>query len=212
MNRSEIIVTGGNEITLLPIYQTNIIIDTDPGHDDALAIMLIIKSGLFNVLAVTSVAGNSTIKNVTRNAAYILDLLKRRDIPIFSGKENPLKGNLIQADVHGSTGLDGVDTSKAQFENNHDAPKRIADLVNGYSGNITLLTLGPLSNIARAFQKDAPLSSKINKIIIMGGAIDLPGNKNRVAEFNFFVDPEAADIVFRTKVKKILVISYILIL
>lgn len=182
-----------------------IIIDTDPGHDDALAIMLIVKSGLFDVLALTTVAGNSTIQNVTRNAAYILDLLERRDIPVFAGKAKPLKRNLIQANVHGSSGLDGVDTSKVKFTVGHDAPEHIISLINEYAGKVTLLTLGPLSNIARAFQKDTNLSSKINKIVIMGGVIDVPGNKNRVAEFNMFVDPEAADIVFKAKVPKVLI-------
>lgn len=183
----------------------NIIIDTDPGHDDALAIILMVKSGLFNILALTTVAGNSIIKNVTRNAAYILDLLGRRDIPVFAGREKPLKRSLISANVHGSSGLDGVDTSKIKFTVSHDAPKHIIRLVNDHAGNITLLALGPLSNIARAFLKDPTLPLKISKIIMMGGAIDVPGNKNRVAEFNMFADPEAADIVFKSKVKKILI-------
>lgn len=182
-----------------------IIIDTDPGHDDALAIMLIVKSGLFDVLALTTVAGNSTIQNVTRNATYILDLLGRRDIPVFAGREKPLKRDLVQADVHGSSGLDGVDRSKVKLTVGHDAPEHIISLINEYAEKVTLLTLGPLSNIARAFQKDTTLSSKINKIVIMGGAIDVPGNKNRVAEFNMFVDPEAADIVFKAKVPKVLI-------
>ena len=183
----------------------NIIIDTDPGHDDALAIMLMVKSGLFNILALTTVAGNSAIENVTRNAAYILDLLGRRDIPVFAGREKPLKRSLTSANVHGDNGLDGVDTSKIKFAVNHDASKHIIRLVSDYAGDVVLLALGPLSNIARAFLEDRSLPLKISKIIMMGGAIDVPGNKNRVAEFNMFVDPEAADIVFKSKAKKILI-------
>lgn len=183
----------------------NLIIDTDPGHDDALAIILAIKSGLFNVLALTTVAGNSSIQNVTRNAAYILDILERRDIPIYAGNEKPLKRELIQAVVHGSSGLDGVDTSKVQFTVNHDAVDQLIKLINDNAGNITLLTLGPLSNIARAFRKDPSLPAKVNQIVMMGGAIDVPGNKNRVSEFNMFVDPEAAEAVFKTDTPKVLI-------
>ncbi len=182
-----------------------VIIDTDPGHDDALAIMLMIKSGMFDVLALTTVAGNSTIENVTKNAAYILDLLDRRDIPIYSGKAKPLKRKLVQAVVHGISGLAGADTSKTKFVLTNDAEDKIIELVRKYPKKVTLLTLGALSNIARAFIKEPRLPSLISEIVMMGGAIDVAGNKNRVAEFNMFVDPEAADIVFKAKVKKVLI-------
>jgi len=182
-----------------------IIIDTDPGHDDALALMLMCKSKLFDIKAVTTVAGNSTIENVTKNTAYILNLLNRKDIPVYSGKPKPLKRDLIQAVVHGKSGLDGVKTTKTKYKLSNNASDRIIKLVNNSPGKITILTLGPLSNIARAFIKDSKLPSLIKQIVIMGGAINVCGNKNRVAEFNMFVDPEAADIVFKSKVNKILV-------
>lgn len=182
-----------------------IIIDTDPGHDDALAIMLIVKSGLFDVLALTTVAGNSTIQNVTRNATYILDLLGRRDIPVFAGKAKPLKRNLIQANVHGSSGLDGASLENTQYKVIHDADRQLIRLIKENPKEISLLAIGPLTNIARAFLKESKLPSLLKQIVIMGGAINVPGNKNRVAEFNMFVDPEAADIVFKSKVKKILI-------
>ncbi|MEK7517482.1 MAG: nucleoside hydrolase [Patescibacteria group bacterium] len=182
-----------------------IIIDTDPGHDDALALMLLIKSGRVNVEAITTVAGNSTIQNVTRNGGYILDLLERRDIPLYSGKEQPLRRNLVSAVVHGESGLAGADTSKTRVSVTKDADLQIAKIIKKSPGNITLLTLGPLTNIARAFLKDPVLSLKVEKMVIMGGAINVAGNKNRVAEFNMFVDPEAADVVFKAKVKKVLI-------
>lgn len=181
-----------------------IIIDTDPGHDDALAFMLMIKSGLFDIRAITTVAGNSTIENVTRNAAYILSLLERTDIPIFSGKPVPLQRTLIQAVVHGTSGLDGVDTSHVKYVLTRDADERLVEIIRKNPG-MTLLTLGPLTNIARALMKDPTIVSNIQKIVMMGGAIDVPGNKNRVAEFNMFVDPEAADIVFKTEISKVLI-------
>jgi len=182
-----------------------IIIDTDAGHDDVLAMLLLIKSRLFEILCVTTVAGNSTIRNVTRNAAFTLDLLERRDIPVFSGKANPLKRKLVTAVVHGKSGLDGADTSQVKFKQTGDAHQQIIKLIRANPHQVTILTLGPLTNIARAFITDPKLPHLVKEIVIMGGAIDVCGNKNRVAEFNMFVDPEAADIVFRAKVKKVLV-------
>jgi len=107
--------------------------------------------------------------------------------------------------VHGKSGLDGVNTSKASFKLTKNAHKKMIQLVRSYPHQITLLTLGPLTNIARAFLADPELPLLIKKLVIMGGAINVCGNKNRVAEFNMFVDPEAADIVFKSKVKKVLV-------
>lgn len=181
-----------------------IIIDTDAGHDDVLAMMLAIKAGL-PIVGITGVAGNSTIRNVGRNIAYTLDLLGRRDIPVFTGSSKPLKRSLLQAVVHGKSGLEGADTSDTRFRLTGDAPEKIIELVRRYPKEITILTLGPLSNIARALRRDRAIESRIKEIVIMGGAIDVCGNKNRVAEFNLFVDPEAADIVFRSSIPKVLI-------
>lgn len=182
-----------------------IIIDTDAGHDDVLAMMLLIKSKKADIMAITTVAGNSTIQNATRNTAFTLDLLKRRDISIFSGKARPLKRKLITAVIHGKSGLDGADTSCTKFKLSADAHRRIIDLVRANPHQVTILTLGPLTNIARAFIADPKLPSLVEKIVIMGGAINVCGNKNRVAEFNMFVDPEAADIAFKAPVKRIVI-------
>ncbi len=180
-----------------------IIIDTDPGHDDALAIILLAKSGLFDIQAITTVAGNSTVQNTTNNARYILDLINS-NIPLYSGSTNPLKRDLVQADVHGKSGLDGANIIKQEKLMN-DAVDQIIDIVKNNPQQVTILAIGPLTNIATALTKDTSLSSSIKEIVIMGGAITVPGNKNRVAEFNIFVDPDAADIVFRSPVKKTLV-------
>jgi len=178
------------------------IIDTDPGHDDAMAIMLAIKSGL-NIIAVTTVAGNSTIENTTRNARYILNLLDRNDIPVYSGCKKPLKRELVKAVVHGESGLEGIDPKNpAGITNN--AVAKILSIIKE-NEEISLVTLGPLTNIAKAILKDPKTFSRIKEIVIMGGAIKVPGNKNRVAEFNIFVDPEAADIVFKFPIKKTII-------
>lgn len=183
--------------------KTPIIIDTDPGHDDALAIMLLERSGLVEIKAVTTVAGNSTIQNVTNNARYILDLLSC-PVPIYSGANKPLKRKLINAVVHGNNGLDGAKINKQELLNNK-AVDKIISLVRKNPKKLSIVVIGPETNIAQAFIKDPQLPSLIKQLVIMGGAIIVPGNKNRVAEFNIFVDPEAADIVFRAPIKKILI-------
>jgi len=181
-----------------------IIIDTDPGHDDALALMLAVKSGMFDILAITTVAGNSTIENCTRNARYIMKLVDSEDIPIYSGSEKPLKRDLILANVHGKSGLEGIDPAN-ESNLTRNAVDKIISLIEKNPEEITLVTLGPLSNVALAIQKNPESMKKLKEVIIMGGAIRVPGNKNRVAEFNFFVDPDAADIVFKFPVKKTIV-------
>ena len=181
----------------------NIIIDTDPGHDDALAIMLAVKSGQFNIVAITTVAGNSSIENTTRNARYILDLLNRNDIPLYSGADKPLVRKLVQAVVHGKSGLEGIDPTNLP-NLTRDAVDKIISLVEK-TPDIMIITLGPLTNIAQAIQKAPDIMKNVKEIVMMGGAIKVPGNKNRVAEFNIFVDPEAADIVLRFPAKKTLV-------
>ena len=180
-----------------------LIIDTDPGHDDALALLMLLKSEKFDIRAITTVAGNASIDNVTRNAQAILNLVDSK-IPVYSGRPEPLKRKLITAVVHGSNGLAGLDTSKTEVSPTGDAPERLINIVRGTPGEVTILALGPLSNLARALQIDPALPALIKEVVIMGGAIQVPGNKNRVAEFNFFVDPEAADIVLRSNMRKTL--------
>jgi inosine-uridine nucleoside N-ribohydrolase len=180
-----------------------VIIDTDPGHDDALAIMLAVKSNFFDIKAITTVAGNSTIENTTRNARYILKLLDREDIPVYSGALKPLKQELIQAVVHGKSGLEGIDPKNEALLTNN-AVEKIISIIKS-NPDITIITLGPLTNIAQAILQDPETMKKVKQIVSMGGAIKVPGNKNRVAEFNIFVDPDAADIVFNFPVKKTII-------
>jgi len=180
-----------------------IIIDTDPGHDDALAIMLLEKSGLFDIQAITTVAGNSTIQNTTNNTRYILNLIGS-STPLYSGAASPLKKELIQANVHGTSGLAGANITKQEKLTN-TAVDKIIEIVKNNPKQVSILTIGPMTNIAMALQKDPSIASLIKEIVMMGGAIAVPGNKNRVAEFNVFVDPDAADIVFRSLVKKTLI-------
>lgn len=178
-----------------------IIIDTDCGHDDAMAIMLLVKSGLFDLKAITTVAGNSTLEKVTNNARYILDLLNS-SAPIYSGSMRPLKRDQVLANVHGKSGLDGANITKSEPLNGL-AVKKIIEIVRSSPKKVSIVVIGPNTNIANAFIKDPSLPSLIKQLIIMGGTVEACGNKSRVAEFNVFCDPEAAKIVFDAPVKKI---------
>ena len=179
-----------------------IIIDTDPGHDDAMAIMLLIKSKLFDVKAITTVAGNVKIQDVTNNARYVLDLLES-DVPIYSGETRPLKRQPVIAQVHGNRGLAGANITKTE-KLNHEAVNQIIRIVRENPHEVSIVVIGPETNIARAFIKDPELPKIVKQLVIMGGTIEAPGNKSSVAEFNIFCDPEAAKIVFDSEVKIIL--------
>lgn len=181
-----------------------IIIDTDPGHDDVMAIMLAVKSEMLDIQAITTVCGNSTITNTTRNARYVLNLLSRNDIPVFSGAKKPLKRQLERAVVHGKSGLEGIDPeNKPKLTG--DAVEKIISIARDNPSKITIVCLGPLTNIANAILKSPSVMGKVRELIIMGGALKVPGNKNRVSEFNIFVDPEAANIVFNFPIRKTLI-------
>lgn len=180
-----------------------IIIDTDPGHDDALAIMLLAKSDAVDIKAITTVAGNATLQDVTNNARFLIDLLNL-DTPLYSGSEKPLIRDQVLANVHGKGGLAGADVTIVEPLNNQ-AVDKIIEIVRQNPNQISLLVIGPQTNIAQAILKDPELSGLIKQIVIMGGAIEVPGNKSRVAEFNMFCDPQAAEIVFNSSTPKVII-------
>ena len=185
---------------------SKIIIDTDPGHDDAMALLMLFAVPRIGISAITTVAGNSSIENINRNAKYILSLAKKENVPLYTGAGKPIARDLIKANVHGTSGLDGSGVEDLPLGPVKDeASDKIIEIVRQNSGEITLLTLGPLTNIAKAFLEDPSLPKIVKRIVMMGGAIAVPGNKNRVAEFNFFVDPEAAKIVFESEAEKVLI-------
>lgn len=159
---------------------------------------------MFKIHAITTVAGNVNLENTTRNTRFILNLLKREDIPVYSGAGKPLERDLIQSIVHGQSGLGDL-APQTEVNLTHDAVEKILSIIENNPQKITLVTLGPLTNVAQGIMKNLEIMSKLKEIVIMGGAIKVPGNANRVAEFNIFVDPEAADIVFRFPLKKTLV-------
>ncbi|CNI69969.1 pyrimidine-specific ribonucleoside hydrolase RihA [Yersinia intermedia] len=177
----------------------SIIIDCDPGHDDAIALILALASPELNVAAVTTCAGNQTPNKTLRNALRILTLLKRQDIPVAGGALKPLLRELIIADnVHGESGLDGPSLPDPDFAPQADnAVELMARILRTSPHPVTIVATGPLTNVALLLAGHGALTAKIERIVIMGGAVML-GNWTAAAEFNIFVDPEAADRVFKS--------------
>lgn len=174
-----------------------IIIDTDPGQDDAIAILLALASPEVDVLAITTVAGNVPQPLVTTNSLSLLTLAGRLDVPVYRGCERPLIRPLYTAEyVHGPTGVDGADLpiSPVAAEPGH-AVDLIIEACLDAEDPLTLCPLGPLTNIGMAIAKEPRIVAHIREIVWMGGAFDEPGNTTPTAEFNAFVDPHAAHIV-----------------
>ncbi|QHB33445.1 pyrimidine-specific ribonucleoside hydrolase RihA [Yersinia canariae] len=177
----------------------SIIIDCDPGHDDAIALILALASPELNVKAVTTCAGNQTPDKTLRNALRILTLLGRQDIPVAGGALKPLLRELIIADnVHGESGLDGPSLPDPDFAAQpENAVELMAKILRDSPHPVTIVATGPLTNVALLLAGHGALIAKIDRIVIMGGAVML-GNWSPAAEFNIFVDPEAADRVFKS--------------
>ena len=173
---------------------TPIVIDCDPGHDDAIAILLALASPEVEVRGITTVAGNQTLEKTTRNALKVLELAGRTDIPVAAGADAPLRRTLrVAANVHGESGLDGpslpeptttvVAAHAADF---------LAELI---EPGVVLVPTGPLTNVALMLERHPDVCDRLERIVWMGGAI-AEGNTTPAAEFNAFVDPEAAAAVF----------------
>jgi inosine-uridine nucleoside N-ribohydrolase len=180
-----------------------IIIDTDTGVDDALAIILALRSSELRVEAITTVAGNAEVEKCTRNCFLLLDLIQPKRFPVVAqGAKRPLVRRLVTApEVHGDDGLGDIalryPTPKKGITNK-DATEIILALLQKYPRQITIVAIGPLTNIAHALKRDFKTMKKTREIVIMGGAFDVAGNTGPVAEFNMYVDPEAADRVLHS--------------
>ena len=179
--------------------QRRIIIDTDPGVDDAVAILLALRSPELSVEAITPVAGNVPLSLTLPNALRMLELAGRTDIPVAAGAEGPLERELITASyAHGNNGLAGVEFPEPTTRPVAEAASQlITRLIRGSPGEISIVAIGPLTNLALAFRADPALPSMVKDITIMGGSLS-GGNITPAAEFNAYVDPEAAQIVFHS--------------
>jgi purine nucleosidase len=175
-----------------------IIIDTDPGVDDAVAILLALRSPELAVEAITPVAGNVPLSLTLPNALRMLELAGRTDIPVAAGAEHPLERQLITAAyAHGNNGLAGVEFPEPKTKPVAEAAHQLMTrLIRRAPGEISIVAIGPLTNLALAFQSDPQLAAMVRDITIMGGSLS-GGNITPAAEFNAYVDPEAAQIVFR---------------
>jgi purine nucleosidase len=177
-----------------------IIIDTDPGQDDAVAILLALASPEdIDVLGITAVAGNVPLPLTEKNARIVCELAGKPDTKVFAGCDSPITRKLVTAEhVHGKTGLDGpsLPDPTMPLQQQHAVDFIIETLRNEASGTVTLCPLGPLTNIATALQKAPDIADRIQEIVLMGGAYFEVGNITPAAEFNIYVDPEAAKIVF----------------
>ncbi|MGH1329264.1 MAG: nucleoside hydrolase [Paracoccaceae bacterium] len=176
-----------------------IIIDTDPGQDDAVAILLALGAPELEVLGITAVAGNVPLALTSINARKVCELAGRRDIAVFEGCAAPLSRPLVTAEhVHGKTGLDGIElpAPSMKVQDMHAVDFIIHELRRHPPGTVTLCPLGPLTNIATALQRAPDIAPRIQEIVLMGGAYFEVGNITPTAEFNIYVDPEAAAIVF----------------
>ena len=179
-----------------------IIIDTDPGQDDAVAILLALASPEdLDVLGIVAVAGNVPLNLTEKNARIVCELAGKTDVLVFSGCDRPLGRPLVTAEhVHGKSGLDGPDLPDPTMplQTQHGVDFIIDTLRNEPANTVTLCVLGPLTNIATAFQKAPDVVDRVQQIVLMGGAYFQVGNITPTAEFNIYVDPQAADITFKS--------------
>ena len=179
-----------------------IILDTDPGQDDAVAILMALASHEeIDVLGIVAVAGNVPLPLTKKNARIVCELAGRPDIAVFAGCDRPLKRQLVTAEyVHGKTGLDGPELSDPTMpiQDMHGVDFIVETMRREPAGSVTLVPIGPMTNIATAFKRAPDIVERVAEIVLMGGAYFEVGNTTPAAEFNIYVDPDAADIVFRS--------------
>ena len=178
-----------------------IILDCDPGHDDAIALLLALASPELDLLGVTTVSGNQTVDKTTANAIRVLDHVGKPEVPVAAGADRPLvRTREVAAHVHGDTGLDGPELPPpSRRAGREHAIEWIANTLAAAGDPVILVATGPLTNVALFLARYPELSSRLERIVLMGGAIG-EGNVTPAAEFNIWVDPEAAQRVFTSRV------------
>lgn len=175
-----------------------IILDCDPGHDDAVAILLALGNPEIEIVGITTVGGNQSLEKVTYNARAMLEAAHAHDIPVYAGSDRPLvRVQEVAESIHGETGLDGVElpVPTRPLEDMHAVNFIVKTIMESEPGTITLVPTGPLTNIALALRMEPRIAERVSEVVLMGGGFH-EGNWSAVAEFNIIVDPEAAHIVF----------------
>jgi purine nucleosidase len=177
-----------------------VILDTDPGIDDALAILLAVASPEVTLCGVTVTGGNCAMRDGWHNARAVLSMIQRNDIPVLAGVELPLlRPAFIAAETHGASGLGYATPLPATHATDpRHAVDFLIDTIMANPGEVTLVPVAPLTNIAMAIRKEPRIVSAVRDVIIMGGAVRVDGNTTSLAEFNFYVDPHAAHIVMQS--------------
>ena len=177
-----------------------VILDTDPGIDDALALILLKAMPEVSLQAITVTHGNTTVEKCTTNALKLVELLGLTDVPVAMGATEPLVKNLsIAEETHGDTGLGHAVLPEPQTKiSSTNAANLIIEIVNANPGEITILCIGPVTNLALALLKDPSLRKKIKNVVSMAGSIHYPGNATPSSEYNVFCDPESYDILLRS--------------
>ena len=175
-----------------------IILDCDPGHDDAVAILLALGNPEIEIARITTVGGNQSLEKVTYNARAMLEAAHAQDIPVYAGSDRPIvREQEVAESIHGETGLDGVElpVPTRPLEDEHAVNFIVKTIMESEPGTITLVPTGPLTNIALALRMEPRIAERVSEVVLMGGGFH-EGNWSAVAEFNIIVDPEAAHIVF----------------
>ncbi|XP_056159672.1 uridine nucleosidase 1 [Syzygium oleosum] len=182
-----------------PAGPEKVIIDTDPGIDDSMAIFMAFQAPEVEILGFTTIFGNVTTEIATRNALFLCEIAGRPGVPVAEGSREPLKGGIpsVADFVHGSDGMGNICLPPPNAKKvEKSASEFLVDKVSEFPGEVSVLALGPLTNLALAIKRDASFSSKVKKLVVLGGSFFALGNVNPAAEANIFGDPEAADVVF----------------
>ncbi len=183
-----------------------VILDVDPGIDDAVALTMALFDPRFEVVAVTAVAGNVSAEQATRNVQTIIEQLDPPRWPRIGAAVAPEQAPPVDSrNIFGADGLGNAGFPVAELHHQHPSDKVISDEIRGAPDSITIIALGPLTNLAAAFRRDPSLAGLVGQLIMMGGAVESPGNITPAAEFNIYCDPAAARDVFRSRTTKTLI-------
>ncbi|XP_009366647.2 uridine nucleosidase 1 isoform X2 [Pyrus x bretschneideri] len=181
------------------LKREKLIIDTDPGIDDTMAILMAFQSPELEILGFTTIFGNVTTEDATRNALLLCEIAGHPGLPVAEGSPEPLKGGSPRvADfIHGSDGMGNLHLPPPKTKKiEKNAAEFLVDTISEYPGEVSILALGPLTNLALAIKRDSSFAKKVKRVVVLGGSFFALGNVNPAAEANIYGDPEAADVVF----------------
>ncbi|XP_009374743.1 uridine nucleosidase 1 isoform X1 [Pyrus x bretschneideri] len=199
-NSHDVVVdVEGDGVSANHLKREKLIIDTDPGIDDTMAILMAFQSPELEILGFTTVFGNVATEDATRNALLLCEIAGHPGLPVAEGSHEPLKGGrpCVADFIHGSDGLGNLHLPPPKTKKiEKNAAEFLVDMVSEYPGEVSILALGPLTNLALAVKRDSSFAKKVKRLVVLGGSFFALGNVNPAAEANIYGDPEAADVVF----------------